>query len=354
LIEGSQAVYCNEFKQSDQPIRRAQGNIIFIGASPRFIMEAMGMLLIIILAYILVKQEDGISKAIPILGALALGAQRILPILQQIYNSWSNIQGNKSSLRDTLELLDQPFPKYINSDCEDAMRFCDEINLKKIWFRYSDNTEWVIKNLNLTIKKGSTVGIIGKTGSGKSTLIDIIMNLLEPTKGVIEIDGNEINEVNYRLWQKNIAHVPQTIYLSDNSVEENIAFGVKAENIDYERVRESARRAKIDEKIEALPNKYKTLIGERGVRLSGGQRQRIGIARALYKRASVIIFDEATSSLDTETEGDVMNSITNLDGNLTMIIIVHRITTLKNCSYIIEINNGEVKRSDIYKNMELN
>ena len=193
--------------------------------------------------------------------------------------------------------------------------------------------------------------VTGPTGSGKSTLLDIIMGLLSPTKGALEIDGKIINQENNRSWQANIAHVPQTIFLTDSTIEKNIAFGIPNDAIDKNKVIEAAKQAQIFDFIETLPNKYQTSVGERGVQLSGGQRQRIGIARALYKEADIIIFDEATSALDAKTEEAVMSSIENLGRELTLLIIAHRITTLKNCSQIIELKNGEVVRSDSYKNI---
>ena len=193
------------------------------------------------------------------------------------------------------------------------------------------------------------MGFIGETGSGKSTVLDIVMGLLIPTHGSLVIDGVPIDNSNLKQWQKHIAHVPQNIFLADGSIEENIAFGSPNNKIDFNRVREAAKQAQINDSIESLPNGYKTLIGERGVRLSGGQRQRIGIARAIYKKADVIIFDEATSALDSETENAVMEAIDNLSKELTILIIAHRLETLKNCSLIVEIGNGGIKRIGNYQ-----
>jgi len=203
----------------------------------------------------------------------------------------------------------------------------------------------------LTIKKGDRVGFVGPTGSGKSTLLDIVMGLLQPTDGAIQIDNQLITPDNQHLWQKHIGHVPQSIYLSDSSIEENIAFGVPKERIDFKRVKQAAEQAQIKDMIESLPQGYKTFVGEGGVRLSGGQRQRIGIARALYKRIDVIIFDEATSALDNETEEVVMNAIENLSKKLTILIIAHRLTTLKNCSYIVKLKDGAIKDIGSYQEM---
>ena len=349
LIDGSQATYCQIYRNADLPLRRAQGNTAFISASPRYAMEALGMLLISVLAYTLAQQTDGIAKAIPILGALALGAQRLLPGLQQAYGSWTGIQSGQASLQDTLELLDQPLPDHVDKSATPALPFKRAIILKQLGFRYSPQTPYVLKQLDLTIAKGSRVGFIGTTGSGKSTLLDIVMGLLQPTDGSLEVDGQAVTSANNRAWCAHIAHVPQAIFLADNSIEENIAFGVPKDQIDNQRVREAARQAQIADSIETWPKQYQTLVGERGIRLSGGQRQRIGIARALYKQADVIIFDEATSALDNETEQAVMQAIEGLSNELTLLIIAHRISTLKNCTQIVELGEGGIKYAGSYQ-----
>ena len=351
LLDGSQATYCQIYRNADQPARIAQGNSLFISSSPRFGMEALGMLLIAALAYSLASQADGIAKAIPVLGALALGAQRLLPVLQQAYSAWSGIQSSHASLQDALELLDQPLPDYAEQPLAQLLPFQHRIKLKQLSFRYSPQTPWVLKNIELTIDKGSQVGFIGLTGSGKSTLLDIIMGLLLPTSGTIEVDGESIAEGTPRAWQAHIAHVPQSIFLADSTIEENIAFGVPVGQIDLKRVRDSAQKAQIADIIETWPKQYKTFVGERGIRLSGGQRQRIGIARALYKQADVIIFDEATSALDNETERALMQAIEGLSKDLTLLIIAHRLTTLKNCNLILELRDGGINRIGKYEDI---
>jgi ATP-binding cassette subfamily B protein len=349
LIDGSQAVYCQIYRNADHPLRRAQGNNLFISQSPRYGMEALGMLLIAVLAYTLAQQTDGVAKAIPILGALALGAQRLLPVLQQAYGAWISIQGGQASLQDTLELLDQPLPAYADMPAAKPLPFQQQIRLNNLSFRYSADTPWVLQNLDITLSKGCRVGFIGTTGSGKSTLLDIIMGLLQPNEGGLEIDGQPITTANYRNWQAHVAHVPQAIFLADSTIEENIAFGVPKELIDHERVRQASKQAQIAEIIESWPKQYQTFVGERGIRLSGGQRQRIGIARALYKQADVIIFDEATSALDNETEQAVMQAIDGLSEDLTILIIAHRLTTLKNCTQIVELGDRGIKKIGTYQ-----
>jgi ATP-binding cassette subfamily B protein len=228
------------------------------------------------------------------------------------------------------------------------MLFQHQIGLNQVSFRYSLESPFVLKGLNLTIEKGARLGFIGVSGSGKSTLLDIVMGLLQPTEGALRIDDRLVTGLNHRTWQSHIAHVPQAIFLADSSIEENIAFGVAKSQIDHSRVQQAAKQAQISDVIETWPKKYQTIVGERGVRLSGGQRQRIGIARALYKQADVIIFDEATSALDTETEVSVMRAIEGLSKDLTLLIIAHRLTTLKHCTQIVELESGGIKRVGSY------
>ena len=353
ILDGNQRYYTRMYRASDLPLRRAQGDNSFITGSPRFLMEAVGMCLIAFLAFILSQSDGGITKAIPVLGALALGAQRLLPALQQIYNSISTIRGSKASFEDVMDLISQPLPQDIEEPLS-SMKFKSNIKLVDVSFKYSDDLPDVIKSVNLNIKSGFRVGFFGETGSGKSTLFDIIMGLLKPSKGTVEVDGVEINSSNVKSWQSNIAHVPQNIYLSDASVAENIAFGCEKDNINYQEVKKAAKKAQIDNFILEMPEKYQTKVGERGVRLSGGQRQRIGIARALYKKAKVIILDEATSALDDNTEAEVMSSVEALSQDLTILIIAHRLTTLKNCDQIVELGNTGIIRVGSYNELVLN
>ena len=351
LIDNSQDVYCSIYRKSDLALRRAQGNNTFIGQSPRFLMEAMGMLMIAALAFALGQQSEGLAKAIPVLGALALGAQRLLPILQQAYAGWALMRGGQVSLEDTLDLLDQDLPDFVTQKINKPLSFEKKITLNKVSFRYGLQMPWVLDSCTLEIDKGSRIGFIGETGCGKSTLLDIIMGLLLPTSGNISIDGIPITFKNSRAWQRHIAHVPQDIFLADSTIAENIAFGIDKSQIDIDRVKVAARKAQIEDMIDSWSQGYNTKVGERGVRLSGGQRQRIGIARALYKQTKVIIFDEATSALDAKTENAVMSSIESLSDDLTVLIIAHRITTLKNCSKIVQLSNGRVSRICSYQEM---
>ena len=341
LLDGTQDLYTDEYYRADQPLRLAYGSNIFIAGFPRFAMEAFGIALISGLAYFLSQQPDGIATAIPTLGALALGAQRLLPALQSGYTAWSSINGAHATLVEVLAILDQDIPKELLLPKPAPLHFKDKIEFKAVDFRYSAETPLILNNLNLTIKKGQRVGFVGTTGSGKSTTLDLLMGLLHSTKGEILIDGEPLSGTRLRAWQTNIAHVPQSIYLADTTIAENIAFGIEKDKIDMDRVRQAARKAHIADFIEGRSEGYQAFVGERGIRLSGGQRQRIGIARALYKQADVIVFDEATSALDSETELEVMSALEELSRSLTILIIAHRVSTLRLCDVIINLKNGQ-------------
>jgi len=350
IMDGTQQIHAKIYKRSDLLLRRAQGNNTFISIGPRHIMETIGMIIIAVLAYILASRDDGLNSAIPILGALAIGAQRLLPAAQQIYGSWSSLAGSQRVLADVINLLEQPILQEINQYNNKHLSV-ETIQFDKVYFSYDEQQQCILKDINFSIKKGKRIGIVGATGSGKSTALDILMGLLEPTDGQILLDGIPLSNKNIRAWQQTIAHVPQSIYLSDSSVSENIAFGVAVDDVDFEQVKLAARRANIAEYIENLPNDYNTLVGERGVRLSGGQRQRIGIARALYKNAKVLVFDEATSALDSATEKLIMEAINELSRDLTIIMIAHRLTTVQNCDEIIEFKNGHVVAKGTYEEL---
>lgn len=342
LIDGSQSVYLRMYSESDTRLRRAQGRSIIVSQSPRFLIESFGMLIIVGLAYILGKQQNGLVEVLPVMGVLAVAAQRMLPVLQQAYAAWGSVKSGQASLQDTLDLLEQDEP---NSDALLPIKptgFNSDIKLSNLGFRYKPEMPWVFRGVDLKIKKGERIGIIGPSGGGKSTLLDILMGLLEPTEGWLEIDGVPVRTDTLPHWQLHVAHVPQSIFIADISVAENVAFGVLKNEIDFERVRLCCRKAQVADLIESWPDQYMTCVGERGVRLSGGQSQRIGIARALYKKADVIIFDEATSALDSQTEAAVMATLENLGENLTIFLIAHRLTTLKMCTRVFELRDSRI------------
>lgn len=341
LLENSQALLCALYAKENDRLRHAQGKLLFMSGSPRFTMETIGMVTLAGLTYLLC-QKGGIGTALPILGVIALGVQRILPSFQQSYNAWTLILGNQSSLEQILILLNQPIKENTTIDPLSNLNFEHEIVLKDVKFSYPNTTHCTINIPSLTIAKGARIGLIGKTGCGKSTLIDLVMGLLSPTEGIIHVDDKPISDENIHKWQKNIAHVPQHLFLTDNSIAENIAFGVPPKKIDYNKVKKVAAQAQLTHFIENLPNQYNTLVGERGVRISGGQRQRIGIARALYKNANILVLDEATSALDDETESLIMNTIDELAPQQTILMIAHRLSTLKNCDVILKLEDGKI------------
>lgn len=364
LLDGAQPTYCQIYRDADYALRRAQCNNLFIAGSPRLIMEALGMALIAALAYGLTYRPGGIAQALPVLGALVLGAQRVLPAMQQIYAAWATIAGSYASLEDTVELLDQPLPTELLEHVTEPLHFKKDIQFGGVRFSYTNEGPNVLDSFNLLITKGARVGFVGSTGSGKSTTLDLLMGLLTPTEGEILIDSQPLNGYRLRAWQQAIAHVPQSIYLADTTLAENIAFGVPRDSIDFNRVKQAARQAQIADFIETSSKGYKTHVGERGIRLSGGQRQRIGIARALYKQASVLVFDEATSALDNATERTVMDAIEDLSSDLTILIVAHRLSTVRCCDTIVELEHGKlvaqgtyeelIERSPSFRRMALN
>jgi len=351
LLDGTQPLYCDIYCKADQPLRRAQGNNVFIAGSPRPAMEALGIVMIAALAYTFSRQNGDVSTALPVLGALALGAQRLLPTLQQLYAAWASIAGNYASLTDTIELLDQTLPVDQKQTTLAPLSIEKNICFEDVRFRYANDAPWVLDGFNLTIPRGSRVGFVGSTGSGKSTALDLLMGLLVPVEGKLLVDGQPIGGNRVRAWQKIIGHVPQSIYLADSTLAENIALGVPIGDIDQKRVKYAACKAQIADFIESSPEGYQANVGERGIRLSGGQRQRIGIARALYKQSSVLVFDEATSALDNATEQSVMDAIEGFDRDLTILLIAHRLSTVKRCDIIVELEHGRVVAQGTYEQL---
>lgn len=353
LIDSSQKTYIDIYSNADKPLRNAQATIFVISNSPRFWVEAIGMTLIAILAYFVSLKDGGISSSIPVIGALVLGAQRLLPVMQQAYSSWAQIKGAQGFLKDTLDLLEQEYSIPPSKRDSEKLQFSKSIILKDISFNYQGTFNPVLQGINLKINKGDRIGFIGSTGCGKSTLLDLIMGLLIPSQGKILVDDVEITKNNINTWQSHIAHVPQSIFLADSTIIENIAFGIDKQKIEFDNVVLASQKAEIADSIETWPLGYNSLIGERGVRLSGGQRQRIGIARALYKNAGLIILDEATSALDNFTENEIIKSIDKLDKDLTIIMVAHRITTLRNCNRIFKLENGVISSEINYKDLKI-
>ena len=347
LLDGNQGTYVAIYRQADRPQRQLQAKNQFLGTFPRYALEALGMVAIALLGGLLVLQQGAGGAVIPLLGALALGAQRLLPALQQVYANWSSLKAFNADLAGVLAMLNQPLPPLVRG--AEPLPLREGIRLVGVHFRYGPEQPEVLRGLDLEIRRGERIGLIGSTGSGKSTTVDVLMGLLAPTAGRVLVDGADLHDPAHpeRLaaWRAAIAHVPQSIYLADSSIAENIAFGVPRHEIDLARVKQAAVQAQIASFIEASPEGYGSFVGERGIRLSGGQRQRIGIARALYKQARVLVFDEATSALDTDTEAAVMEAIEGLSRDLTLVMIAHRLSTIARCDRVIELGHGMVKRT---------
>jgi ABC-type bacteriocin/lantibiotic exporter with double-glycine peptidase domain len=352
LIDGTQEVFGEIYRRRHTKMAQLEISYATLASVPRYGIEAIAICTFAVVALLLTKDPGGFNNAIPALGAIALGAQRLLPLLQQLFANWTSVRTHRPQLAETLVLLEQPLPEWTRErDVQSDLTFKETINIDNLSFCYEQSDTAVLRNLNYSIKRGDRIGIVGKTGSGKSTLVDILMGLLTPTKGTLSVDGFIVTQNDCRAWQNHIAHVPQAIFLADASIKENIAFGTPSSEIDSDRVISVARMAQLDEMIFGLPKGFDTIVGERGVKLSGGQRQRIGIARALYKRADVIILDEATSALDDVTERSVMRSIRSLPVDITLIIVAHRVSTLIGCNEIIELERGKIVRVGSYNDL---
>lgn len=341
LIDHSQPLFLAKFAAIDRQFSKAQATNQFLAAAPRFVVEAAGVVLIAVIAVFVSARPGGIAGALPMLGALALGAQRLLPLIQQTYFSWAQIYGHRAALVEVAALLAEPLPDPAAHDLRPAP-LSGTVTFRDVSFAYPGGRGTALSGIDLAIAPGARVGLVGPSGAGKSTFVDLLLGLLEPTGGAMLIDGQPLDETTRSAWQAAVAHVPQAIFLADGTIAENIAFGRSGEAIDHERMREAARLAELDAFISSLPQGYDTFVGERGVRLSGGQRQRIGIARALYKQARVLVLDEATSALDEATEAAVMQAVAQLPRELTLVIVAHRLSTLRVCQTIMRLEEGRL------------
>jgi ATP-binding cassette subfamily B protein len=346
ILDGSHKLYEREFVRSDSPLRRARADIQIISQVPRYVIEAGGLVFFGALAYVLASRGV-LSESLPGLGVLALGLQRLLPTLQQAYAAWACIQGAQHAVASTLEFMDLALPA--EDPTARPMSFQRAIDIDAVRFAYGEDSRPILNGITFQIRKGSRLGIVGKTGSGKSTLLDIMMGLLAPTGGAVRVDGVAVDFNRPGGWHQLVAHVPQTIFIADASIGENIALGVDRQLIDVDRVRRCAEQAQLGDFLDQLPKGLDTVVGERGAWLSGGQRQRIGIARALYKSATVVVLDEATSALDESTESAVMQGIEALGDDITIVMVAHKMASLRACDQIIELRNGTIHRVGRYQ-----
>lgn len=350
-VSGQEQTYINKFSEPAKTLAKISALAGVISNLPRFILEAItfgGMLLMVLY---LMSQKGNFITALPIITLYAYAAYRLIPTVQQIYTSLLTLR----FVGPALDALHKDLKSLKLSNFKQSDNFLllkKSITLKNINFNYPNSSRTALKNIHFSINAKTSFGIIGATGSGKTTVVDIILGLLEAQQGMLEVDGKEINKFNSKDWQRSIGYVPQHIFLSDDSVAANIAFGIQNENIDYKAVERAAKIARLHEFVaDELPQKYQTTIGERGVRLSGGQRQRIGIARALYNNPKVLILDEATSALDNNTEKQVMNEIKKLEKDITLVMIAHRLSTVKECDSIILLEKGEIKAQGTFEEL---
>ena len=346
ILDKTQNYYLKNFQKDSFLKARKQALIEFIQNSPRYIFESMGIALFVILLIYWNEPSNSseeISSIFPTLAALAIGSQRILPLLNQLYVNFLNVKSTIYQIDEVVTSLNEFSEKQSkdNNIKNLDISFNKSILFQNVSFAY-DKKKIIFDDINIEIKKGSKVGFIGKTGEGKSTFLDLLMGLLKPDKGSIYIDSKKLEFQTYNSWQSKISHVPQNIFLSNATFFENIAFGRDFDKIDMQKVELASKKSQIHEFIVKDGQGYSRNVGERGIRLSGGQIQRIGLARALYKDAKLIIFDEATNSLDSETERLIMDELYDLGGDLTMIIVAHRLNTLEKCDKIYEIKDNKI------------
>ena len=350
-IGGLEEHYIKQFSDPARSLAKKRATALIIKQLPRLILEAIAFGGILIIILYMMDQTNSFSNVLPIISLYAFAGYRLMPAIQGIYTGFTSLAFITPSINKLYEDLKNIEPIKFNQD-PSILTVNKKIALKNIHFCYPNASKVTLNNISLIIPAKSTVGFVGATGSGKTTMVDIILGLMHPQKGTLEIDNKIITTQNSRSWQRSIGYVPQHIYLTDDTVAANIAFGVEPKDIDQDIVEKASKIAKLhDFVINELPQKYQTTIGEGGVRLSGGQRQRIGISRALYHKPTVLILDEATNSLDNETEQAVMDAVSNLSKDLTIILIAHRLNTLKNCKIIFKFDKGQLVGEGTYEEL---
>ncbi|MDA8805010.1 ABC transporter ATP-binding protein/permease [Candidatus Pelagibacter bacterium] len=347
-------VYIKRFSDPAYKFAKNKATMLVISQLPRFFLEIISFGGMVILVLYLLAKNNNFASSLPVIALYAFAGYRMMPALQLTYNSLSQLRFIKPAIdnlqRDLINLK-----KDENKNDNKILSFKKNIFFKNVCFSYPNSSSMALKNINISIAAQSTVGIVGTTGSGKTTMVDIILGLLDCQKGLFQVDDQIVGTNNIRSWQRSIGYVPQQIYLADDTISANIAFGVDPNDIDDKVVERVSKIAQLHNFVnKELPLKYQTTVGERGVRLSGGQRQRIGIARALYHNPQLLIMDEATSALDNLTEKDVMQAVHDNSLNITMIIVAHRISTVKDCDNIFILKNGEIQDQGTYDNLKIN
>ncbi len=336
---------------------RMQGNNHITNIVPRYCVDSIAMIGIVGITLYFVRSKEQTSEVLPILAIYGFAFYRLIPNIQNIYSNATKMQFAtprvETLIKETtsLKVIEDKLP--LNSTTEfKQIHNSPQLEVRNLEFKYPTSSKKILQNINFKIHENQCIGFLGKTGSGKTTLLDLMLGLLPPDKGEILHNGRSLKGINKKLWQRNIGYVPQDIILLDTSVKRNIAFGVEEKKIDMEKVKRAAIMANIDNFIESnLSSAYDTEVGDRGIRLSGGQRQRIGIARALYREPKILFFDEATSSLDNQTEKELMQAIERLHGKLTIVIVAHRLNTLQGCDWLINLSNGRVSKSGTFKHV---
>ncbi len=350
-VGGLEQTYIKKFSNAAELFAITKAHSSVIAQLPRYILEAIAFGGVMLIVLYMISQTGSFNNALPIISLYVFAGYRLMPALQQIYASLTQITFVGPALDKLYDDIKKLKPFIENQNKEDVS-FKKTINLKNVSYNYPNSTRQVLKNIDLSIPAKSTIGLIGATGSGKTTTVDIILGLLEAQKGTLQVDDKIITKHNSRSWQRSIGYVPQQIYLSDDTIAANIAFGISPKDLNQSAVEKASKIANLHNFVmDELPEKYQTTVGERGVRLSGGQRQRIGISRALYHNPKVLILDEATSALDNQTEQAVMDAINNLDKKITIILIAHRLNTVKNCDKIFLLEKGQLKNEGTFKEL---
>lgn len=346
---GKEDYFLEEFKQKNECLSNINSKINTTDQLPRLYLEFVAVASLSGLLIIMVMTNKPVDHIIPVLGIFVAAAFRMIPSINKIMFSSQRIVYSMpvlDLLYDEFKMFsDMSLKKY---DVSTSVSFKDEISIKSLNFKYQTSQNYTLSNINFNIKKGESIGIIGESGAGKSTLVDILLGLLMPNSGCVYVDNIKIDQNNLRAWQLNLAYVPQTIYLTDDTLRKNIALGISDQEIDDEILQNAITGAQLGSFVNTLENGLDTKVGERGVRLSGGQRQRIGIARALYRNTEILVFDEATSALDNQTEKEVMDAINNLKHSKTLIIIAHRLSTISKCDRIIKLSKGQIVEIEEY------